>query len=153
MRKVIIAGVSAIFLTATATFAAGGAKMKITSSAFQQGGNIPSKFTCDGADTSPPLQIADIPSEAKSLALLLMIRMRRADCSHIGRFGIFLRKLVRLPKEARQRESRQQTISADRDMADRVHPLVRIVITLKFSRSIGSWICLSAQSGASWTQR
>ena len=45
--------------------------MKITSSAFQEGANIPSKFTCDGADTSPPLQIADIPSEAKSLALIV----------------------------------------------------------------------------------
>ena len=44
--------------------------MKITSSAFQEGGNIPSKFTCDGSDTSPPLQITGIPSEAKSLVLI-----------------------------------------------------------------------------------
>ena len=28
--------------------------MKITSSAFQEGANIPSKFSCDGANTSPP---------------------------------------------------------------------------------------------------
>jgi Raf kinase inhibitor-like YbhB/YbcL family protein len=44
--------------------------MKITSSAFQEGGNIPSKFTCDGSDTSPPLQITGVPSEAKSLVLI-----------------------------------------------------------------------------------
>ena len=44
--------------------------MKITSSAFQEGGNIPSKFTCDGSDTSPPLQINGVPSEAKSLVLV-----------------------------------------------------------------------------------
>ena len=44
--------------------------MKITSSAFQESGNIPAKFTCDGSDTSPPLQISGVPSEAKSLVLI-----------------------------------------------------------------------------------
>jgi len=45
--------------------------MKITSAAFQESGNIPSKFTCDGSDTSPPLQITGVPSEAKSLVLIV----------------------------------------------------------------------------------
>ena len=45
--------------------------MTITSSAFQQAGNIPSKFTCDGNNKNPPLQIAEIPSGAKSLALVV----------------------------------------------------------------------------------
>ena len=71
MPRAIIGGAFAIALAAISSLAAGGAKMKITSSAFQEGANIPSKFTCDGENTSPPLQIADIPSEAKSLALVL----------------------------------------------------------------------------------
>ena len=70
MRKAITTGVVAILLAAIASFAAGGARMKITSPAFQEGGNIPSKFTCDGSDTSPPLQITGVPSEAKSLVLI-----------------------------------------------------------------------------------
>jgi Raf kinase inhibitor-like YbhB/YbcL family protein len=70
MQKAIIASAFAIAVATIASFAAGGAKMKI-SSAFQEGATIPSKFTCDGADASPPLQIADIPSGAKSLALIV----------------------------------------------------------------------------------
>jgi Raf kinase inhibitor-like YbhB/YbcL family protein len=70
MRKPIISGAVVILLAVIASFAAERARMKITSAAFQEGGNIPSKFTCDGSDTSPPLQITGVPSNAKSLVLI-----------------------------------------------------------------------------------
>jgi Raf kinase inhibitor-like YbhB/YbcL family protein len=44
--------------------------IKITSSAFQDGGLIPAKYTCDGADVSPPLQWDNVPQSAKSIALI-----------------------------------------------------------------------------------
>jgi len=61
---------AAMLLAVVTTIAAGEARIKVTSSAFQEGGNIPSKFTCDVSDTSPPLQIAGIPSNAKTLVLI-----------------------------------------------------------------------------------
>lgn len=45
--------------------------MKISSSAFADGGSIPSRYTCDGANTSPPLAFSGVPSDAKSLALIV----------------------------------------------------------------------------------
>lgn len=45
--------------------------MKLTSSAFKQGDKIPSRYTCDGEDVSPPLEIADVPLQAKSLVLIM----------------------------------------------------------------------------------
>ncbi|MBI2660123.1 YbhB/YbcL family Raf kinase inhibitor-like protein [Candidatus Woesearchaeota archaeon] len=44
--------------------------MKLTSSAFSHNGAIPSEYTCDGDDLSPPLSINDVPSNAKSLVLI-----------------------------------------------------------------------------------
>jgi len=45
--------------------------MKLTSNAFENEGKIPSKYTCDGANVSPQLTIADVPAEAKSLVLIM----------------------------------------------------------------------------------
>lgn len=45
--------------------------MQITSSAFQPGGAIPSRFTCEGDDISPEFSWSEIPAEAKSLALII----------------------------------------------------------------------------------
>jgi Raf kinase inhibitor-like YbhB/YbcL family protein len=52
--------------------AKGGEQMniKITSPAFEEADMIPSKYTCDGEDISPPLEWQGIPQKAKSIALI-----------------------------------------------------------------------------------
>ncbi len=45
--------------------------LTLTSTAFEHQGDIPSKFTCEGADASPPLTWTDVPSNARSLALIV----------------------------------------------------------------------------------
>jgi Raf kinase inhibitor-like YbhB/YbcL family protein len=44
--------------------------VKIASDAFADGGHIPSKYTCDGNDVSPPMQWSDLPARTKSVALI-----------------------------------------------------------------------------------
>lgn len=45
--------------------------MRLTSSAFVDGGNIPGRYTCDGSNVNPPLEISGIPAGSKSLALIV----------------------------------------------------------------------------------
>ncbi len=45
-------------------------EIKITSSAFEDGGMIPSKYTCDGADISPPLQWDAVPEGTAGIAVI-----------------------------------------------------------------------------------
>jgi Raf kinase inhibitor-like YbhB/YbcL family protein len=43
----------------------------ISSSAFENEGVIPSKYTCDGEEINPPLKIDQIPEGTKTLALIV----------------------------------------------------------------------------------
>ena len=45
--------------------------MIISSSAFAHNGKIPSLYTCEGQDISPPLAWSGVPTGAKSLALIV----------------------------------------------------------------------------------
>lgn len=45
-------------------------QIAITSKAFDEGSLIPSKYTCDGVDVSPPLRWDGIPEGAASIALI-----------------------------------------------------------------------------------
>lgn len=45
--------------------------MQLTSIAFEEGGTIPTRYTCDGDDVSPPLALTGIPAAATSLVLIV----------------------------------------------------------------------------------
>ncbi len=84
-RRAIIIGLAAAmvllgtwFLTARRSavvsddaFINGSITMKLESPAFEQNGEIPSEYTCDGKDVNPPLSVSGVPASAKSLVLLV----------------------------------------------------------------------------------
>ena len=45
--------------------------LRITSTAFAEGDEIPAKYTCEGKDASPPLAWSGVPSGTKSLVLIV----------------------------------------------------------------------------------
>jgi hypothetical protein len=44
---------------------------RLESPAFAEGASIPTAHTCDGVDRSPPITVADLPSAADSIALIV----------------------------------------------------------------------------------
>jgi Raf kinase inhibitor-like YbhB/YbcL family protein len=75
LQRLLPIGLALCTITAaTLVFGAKGqseASLQITSSAFAQGGAIPKRYTCDGADRSPPLSWSGVPIGTKSLVLIV----------------------------------------------------------------------------------
>src|SRR4030095_9485914 len=44
--------------------------IKLTSTAFVEGGAIPSQYTCDGANISPPLAWSNLPANTRTVTLV-----------------------------------------------------------------------------------
>ena len=49
----------------------GGAGMNLTSPSFKNNGKMPAKFTCEGEDINPALEIENLPAGTRSLALIV----------------------------------------------------------------------------------
>jgi Raf kinase inhibitor-like YbhB/YbcL family protein len=45
--------------------------LKITSTAFASGQEIPVKYTCDGSDINPPIKIDGLPTQTQTLAIIM----------------------------------------------------------------------------------
>jgi Raf kinase inhibitor-like YbhB/YbcL family protein len=64
--------VASVFVLSISSRASGGAMpLQISSSAFSESGMIPTKYTCSGADVSPPLSWHGAPAGTKSFALIM----------------------------------------------------------------------------------
>lgn len=59
-----------VILMSFITFSAE-AKLKITSQTFVHNGTLPTDYTCDGKNVSPPLQWSHVPHGTKSLVILV----------------------------------------------------------------------------------
>lgn len=72
-KKIIIILITAAFLAVghSEFVKAAPATMNITSPAFKAGENIPAKYTCDGSNTIPELDISGVPTETKSIAIIV----------------------------------------------------------------------------------
>jgi len=46
-------------------------KLEVSSTAFKHNGSIPSDYTCEGKNINPALEIKNIPTAAKSLAVIM----------------------------------------------------------------------------------
>lgn len=53
--------------------------LSLTTSAWSTGANIPKAYTCDGANTSPPLAIAGAPAKAVELVLVVTNQNRSTE--------------------------------------------------------------------------
>jgi Raf kinase inhibitor-like YbhB/YbcL family protein len=73
-RPLAVLTLAALTATALASAVAKGAppmSLTLTSPAFAEGGDIPARYTCEGADLSPPLAWSALPDGTRSLALIV----------------------------------------------------------------------------------
>lgn len=64
-------GATELPASSTEPTGAGSISLELTSQAFAEGEMVPTDFTCDGVDQSPPLRWSGVPEGTQSLALVM----------------------------------------------------------------------------------
>jgi Raf kinase inhibitor-like YbhB/YbcL family protein len=84
MRVTVLLLAASLALAAASTASA----LRLTSPAFRSGGQIPKRFSCDGADVSPPLRWTVPPRGTRSLALVFVDTSTEPLFTHWLAWGI-----------------------------------------------------------------
>jgi Raf kinase inhibitor-like YbhB/YbcL family protein len=74
LRRLAAAALVSLWMALPASVDAKGATamiLRLTSPAFAEGGEIPTRYTCEGEDVSPPLAWSEPPGGTRSLALIV----------------------------------------------------------------------------------
>lgn len=71
MRAIPFLAAAIGLLTLTITARASAGSLQLSSEAFAHGGTIPTRYTCEGKDISPPLAWSGVPNGTRSLALIV----------------------------------------------------------------------------------
>ena len=74
MRRLVVTVIALVCVTLSAPGASASSrpKMRLSSPAFDPGGEIPDGFTCSGANASPPLRWKGVPKKPEELALVVL---------------------------------------------------------------------------------
>ena len=70
--RIAFASILTVLLASVSTLAADQPAMQLSSPAFAEGATIPERYTCSGAEQSPPLTWSGVPANAKTLALIVI---------------------------------------------------------------------------------
>lgn len=82
--------------------------LHITSSAFEESGTIPRRYTCEGANINPPLELNNIPAGTETIAII----MDDPDAPH----GTFTHWLIwNLPPDISVPEGRKHNMNGTND--------------------------------------
>lgn len=73
MRKIGMIGAALLLSAAVgrADQSGGAGAIKVTSSAFDDGGKIPAEYTCEGKGVAPPISWSAVPPQTRSIAVIV----------------------------------------------------------------------------------
>jgi phosphatidylethanolamine-binding protein (PEBP) family uncharacterized protein len=130
------------------------AALALESSAFEHAQAIPSRYTCDGDEVSPPLRWTNVPEEARSLALLVGDPdAPRGVFTHWVAWGLDGVRATWV--KARRHPARGETTSERSATEGLAHRggTGRIVTSFTSTRSLAISSSIPARESPSWSRR